>query len=66
LGGPADAGIAQVWEAEITRRLDDLQSGDVQTIEADKALCRIDARLRHDRFDQERAGDQTTLTPSAM
>jgi hypothetical protein len=34
LGGPADAGAAQVWEAEITRRLDDLQSGDVQAIEA--------------------------------
>jgi putative addiction module component (TIGR02574 family) len=46
LDSPADADASQAWEAEITRRLDDLESGEVQTVEADEALRRIDARLR--------------------
>jgi len=45
LDGPADADAAEAWEAEITARLDDLQSGKVETVEADEALRRIDARL---------------------
>lgn len=45
LDGPADADTAEAWEAEITARLDDLQSGKVQTVEPDEALRRIDARL---------------------
>jgi putative addiction module component (TIGR02574 family) len=46
LDGAADADATQAWEAEVTRRLDDLESGEVQTVEADEALRRIDARLR--------------------
>jgi hypothetical protein len=33
-------------EAEITQRLDDLESGKAQTVDADEALRRIDVRLR--------------------
>jgi putative addiction module component (TIGR02574 family) len=46
LDGPADANAAEEWETEITERLDDLESGKVQTIDADEVLCRISARLR--------------------
>jgi putative addiction module component (TIGR02574 family) len=46
LDAPADADAAVTWEAEITQRLDDFQSGKLQTVEADEALRRIDERLR--------------------
>jgi putative addiction module component (TIGR02574 family) len=46
LDGPADANAAEAWETEIARRLDDLHAGNVQTVEADEALRRIDSRLR--------------------
>jgi putative addiction module component (TIGR02574 family) len=42
--GPADADAAQAWEAEITRRLDELE-GQGQTVDADEALRRIDKNL---------------------
>jgi putative addiction module component (TIGR02574 family) len=45
LDDPADVDAAQAWEAEITRRLDELESGKAHTVEADEALRRIDARL---------------------
>ena len=44
--GEAAADVAQAWEAEITERLDQLESGDAHTLEAHKVLRRIDARLR--------------------
>ena len=43
--GPADADAAQAWEAEITRRLDQLEGGRAKTIDADEALRRIDKNL---------------------
>jgi putative addiction module component (TIGR02574 family) len=46
LDGPRDADAQQAWEAEITKRLDELETGNVRTIDADEALRRIDARLR--------------------
>ena len=46
LDGPADVGATEAWETEIAHRLDDLQAGSVQTVEADEALRRIDSRLR--------------------
>jgi putative addiction module component (TIGR02574 family) len=46
LDGPADADAAKAWDAEIERRLDDVQSGKAQSIDAEEALNRIDARLR--------------------
>jgi putative addiction module component (TIGR02574 family) len=45
LDGPADADAAQAWEAEITRRLDELERGQGQTVDADEALRRIDKSL---------------------
>ncbi len=46
LDGPPDANAQQAWEAEIVKRLDELETGKVHTIDADEALRRIDARLR--------------------
>jgi len=45
LDGPADPDAAQEWEAEIAKRLEDVQAGTAQTIDADEALRGIDARL---------------------
>jgi putative addiction module component (TIGR02574 family) len=45
LDGPGDPDGAEAWEAEIAGRLDDLQSGNVETVDADEVLGRIDARL---------------------
>jgi putative addiction module component (TIGR02574 family) len=46
LDGPADSDGQQAWEAEITKRLDELDAGKAHTIDAAEALRRIDARLR--------------------
>lgn len=46
LDGPADVDAAEAWDAEIEQRLNDLESGKAQTIDAEEALNRIDARLR--------------------
>jgi putative addiction module component (TIGR02574 family) len=48
LDGPTDVGAHQAWEAEITKRFDELETGSGQTIDADEALRRIDDRLRRD------------------
>lgn len=46
LDGSADADAQEAWESEITKRLDELESGKARTIDADEALRRIDTRLR--------------------
>lgn len=46
LDGPPDADAAEAWEAEIGRRLDELESGQVQTVSSAEVLRRIDERLR--------------------
>jgi putative addiction module component (TIGR02574 family) len=45
LDGPPDADAARAWEAEIARRLEELERGSAQAVDADEALSRIDARL---------------------
>lgn len=46
LDGPPDADAHDAWEAEIGRRLDELQAGKAQTVDVDETLRRIDTRLR--------------------
>ncbi|MGA7540823.1 MAG: addiction module protein [Steroidobacteraceae bacterium] len=46
LDGPPGADAQQAWEAEIVKRLDELETGNAGAIDADEALRRIDARLR--------------------
>ncbi len=45
LDGPSAADATQAWGTGMLRRLDQLESGTAQTIEADEVLRRIDARL---------------------
>jgi hypothetical protein len=45
LDGPADADVARAWEVDIKRRLDELERGLAQTVDADEALRRIDQNL---------------------
>ena len=49
LDRPADADAGKAWEAEITRRLHELERGQAQTVDADEALRRIDKNLRRRR-----------------
>jgi putative addiction module component (TIGR02574 family) len=46
LDGPPDTDAQEAWEAEISKRLDELQKGKAQTVDIDEALRRIDTRLR--------------------
>jgi len=45
LEGPADPDAAEAWEAEIGRRLEQLDCGGAQTVDAGEALARIESRL---------------------
>jgi putative addiction module component (TIGR02574 family) len=45
-GPPPGADAQEAWEAEIANRLDEPETGNTRTIDADEALRRIDARLR--------------------
>jgi putative addiction module component (TIGR02574 family) len=44
--GPPDEGVEEAWEAEIQRRLDDLESGKAKTIPWEEVQQRALARLR--------------------
>jgi putative addiction module component (TIGR02574 family) len=46
LDGPADADAQQAWEAEITKRLEELDAGTADTIDAAEVLRRMDSRIR--------------------
>jgi putative addiction module component (TIGR02574 family) len=46
LDGSPGADAAEVWEAEIGKRFDALESGQAQTVSAQETLGRIDERLR--------------------
>lgn len=48
LDGPEDQGVEAAWEAEIERRLDEIEAGTVKLIDGDEFMRRLDARLsRH-------------------
>ena len=38
--------LGEYWEAEIKRRIDDVDSGRVKTVPADEVFARIDQRFR--------------------
>ncbi len=46
---PAEEGVEEAWAKEIERRMDDIRSGRVETIPADRVRDRLKARLRDDR-----------------
>jgi putative addiction module component (TIGR02574 family) len=46
LDGPADADVAEAWAAEIERRLEQVDSGAVELVEAEDVIQRIQQSLR--------------------
>lgn len=44
-GGAADPGYEEAWSAEIKRRLDALESGEMATISVEEFLARLDGSL---------------------
>jgi putative addiction module component (TIGR02574 family) len=47
LDGPDDDGdVAKAWNVEILRRLNEIESGTAQLVDANEALARVRARLK--------------------
>lgn len=47
LDGPADIGVAEAWDSEICRRINDIESGKTEIMDADEAIARARARIRN-------------------
>ena len=47
LDGPADGSAASAWDAEILRRLDEVESGSARTIDREEFKRRMRERLKH-------------------
>ncbi|PAU87575.1 hypothetical protein CK507_08390 [Pseudomonas sp. WN033] len=46
LDGPADISVAEAWDAEICRRINNIESGKTEFLDADKAIAHARARIR--------------------
>ena len=46
LDGPADTSVAEAWDAEICRRISDIEAGKTVLLDADEAVARARARIR--------------------
>ncbi|MEX1197403.1 MAG: addiction module protein [Pseudohongiellaceae bacterium] len=46
LDGPADTSAAEAWDAEICRRIHDIESGKTELLDVDEALARARSRIR--------------------
>jgi putative addiction module component (TIGR02574 family) len=46
LDGPADISVAEAWDAEICRRINDIESGKAEILDVDEAIARARARIR--------------------
>lgn len=46
LDGPADMSVAEAWDAEICRRINDIASGKTELLDADEAIAHARARIR--------------------
>lgn len=46
LDGPADVGVAEAWDTEICRKINDIESGMTELLDADEATARAGARIR--------------------
>lgn len=46
LDGPADSSVAEAWDAEICRRINDIESGKNELLDAGEAIAQARARLR--------------------
>ena len=46
LDGPAELDIAEAWDKEICRRINNIESGETELLDADEAIARARARIR--------------------
>lgn len=46
LDGPADISVAETWDIEICRRINDIESGKTELLDVDEAISRARARIR--------------------
>lgn len=46
LDGSADISVAEAWDAEVCRRINDIESGKTDLVDAGEALARARARIR--------------------
>lgn len=46
LDGPADISVVEAWDTEICRRINDIESGKTELLDADEAISRARARIR--------------------
>lgn len=47
LDGPADISVAEAWDTEICRRINDIESGKTELLDANEAIARARARIRN-------------------
>jgi len=45
LGGPADDDVAEAWDIELCRRIDEIETGQAQLLHPDDFRARIRARV---------------------
>lgn len=46
LDGPADISVAEAWDIEICRRINDIESGKTELLDVDEAISRARDRIR--------------------
>lgn len=46
LDGPADISVAEAWDTEICRRINDIESGKTELLDADEVIARAREQLR--------------------
>ena len=47
LDGPNDEKVAQAWDIEICRRINEIEKGEVQLLDVNEVLVRARARLKN-------------------
>lgn len=45
LDGPDEEGVAEAWDIEICRRINEIESGKATLLDADEVLSRVRARI---------------------
>jgi hypothetical protein len=46
LDGPAEHDVAEAWDIEICRRINEIESGKAELLDVDEVLARARARIR--------------------
>ena len=46
LDGPADVSVAEAWDTEICKRINDIETGKSELLDAAEAIARARARIR--------------------